>query len=526
MDLFFCKLLAVCVSLPLSLADVLYGVHPDDLARFNPQEDFKCKDDSTTIPYGRVNDNFCDCPDGSDEPSTSACERGVFYCVNQGHVGLYIPSSRVNEGTCDCCDGSDEYLSQSCPDNCLELSKAVHRELVSEFFTDDELDDENLGIVHAGMEKRLEMLAEFRKLAEEHGKTARLASELEMQAKMKERLAHEALETYRCQAKGKKCETDSEKEESVEGRYVHEAFVALDLNKDGILNLMEIQSEKIFDLNKNGEVEDQEVKWYYDVLPALVNEDVFREKMWKKIGRLYVLEKELEKAMALQFNEDDDESQVEVADTEEESQTQGSPSSEDSVLDMIPVLADEKTRAAVKDVAQARRKLGKVQQKMESLREKKFVVEKTLKEEAEKIKEGITPTLDNFGPEEKSKYFGSKNHCYRYTDQAHTYILCPFNSVRQEERYRKGLGVSLGVWEGWGREKGEPVMIYKNGKFCQEVGRSRLTRVRIFCGTQNLLVHVSEPRTCEYSMDFKSPAGCHIRNLKDANFTLTSHDEL
>lgn len=28
------------------------------------------------VPWERVNDDFCDCPDGSDEPGTSACAKG------------------------------------------------------------------------------------------------------------------------------------------------------------------------------------------------------------------------------------------------------------------------------------------------------------------------------------------------------------------------------------------------------------------------------------------------------------------
>ena len=58
----------------------------------------------------RLNDDYCDCTDGSDEPSTSACAAlgSTFQCKYGG--GKSIPSSRVNDGVCDCCQGEDEYL--------------------------------------------------------------------------------------------------------------------------------------------------------------------------------------------------------------------------------------------------------------------------------------------------------------------------------------------------------------------------------------------------------------------------------
>lgn len=67
---------------------------------YDPGKDFQCLDGSATIPFLLVNDDYCDCDDGSDEPGTSACSNGVFHCSNIGFVEKIIPSSRVNDGIC------------------------------------------------------------------------------------------------------------------------------------------------------------------------------------------------------------------------------------------------------------------------------------------------------------------------------------------------------------------------------------------------------------------------------------------
>jgi len=89
---------------------------------------FACLDGSAVVPFHAINDDFCDCVDGSDEPGTSACPRGSFYCRNRGHTARALPSSFVNDGVCDCCDGSDEPKGR-CPNECLESAKYHIQEL-------------------------------------------------------------------------------------------------------------------------------------------------------------------------------------------------------------------------------------------------------------------------------------------------------------------------------------------------------------------------------------------------------------
>jgi len=101
----------------LKISCDILGVDPNDIKYRG--KNLIC-DNKKMIPMEIINDDYCDCEDGSDEPGTSACKKGKFYCKNKGHQPTIIPSSKVFDSICDCCDGSDETNNSNiqCPNSC------------------------------------------------------------------------------------------------------------------------------------------------------------------------------------------------------------------------------------------------------------------------------------------------------------------------------------------------------------------------------------------------------------------------
>ncbi|KAF7281994.1 hypothetical protein GWI33_003659 [Rhynchophorus ferrugineus] len=92
---------------------MIRGIHPQEQRFYIPRNgNFTCIKSGEIMEFKKVNDNYCDCDDGTDEPGTNACPDGIFYCTRISSNKKFpkmIPSSKVNDGICDCCDGSEEF---------------------------------------------------------------------------------------------------------------------------------------------------------------------------------------------------------------------------------------------------------------------------------------------------------------------------------------------------------------------------------------------------------------------------------
>ncbi|KAK2074804.1 hypothetical protein P8C59_008982 [Phyllachora maydis] len=157
-------------------------VGPDFAKFYANKETFSCiSHPSIVLQLSQVNDNSCDCPDGSDEPGTAHCAHldalsppqplagspiGTtntstalpgFWCANEGHIGAYVPFRIVNDGVCDyelCCDGSEEYAhvgGVKCEDRCAAVGKKHRR-----------MEDEKRKAMERAIKKRRTMVKEAR----------------------------------------------------------------------------------------------------------------------------------------------------------------------------------------------------------------------------------------------------------------------------------------------------------------------------------------------------------------------------
>uniref|UniRef100_K3X1Z1 Glucosidase 2 subunit beta n=1 Tax=Globisporangium ultimum (strain ATCC 200006 / CBS 805.95 / DAOM BR144) TaxID=431595 RepID=K3X1Z1_GLOUD len=170
-------------------APIVHGVAPEEQQQYAALECVVSGKRQALNPT-RVNDDYCDCDDGADEPGTSACSHllsSVFYCGNDGYFPKKIPTSRVNDGICDCCDGTDEFhdanlCANTCAADAVEFRTAAQAKLAA---------------VEAGFKKRQaiidgEIKTYFDDALEAEKETAQTLQVLE---KLKERVAvHRARE--------------------------------------------------------------------------------------------------------------------------------------------------------------------------------------------------------------------------------------------------------------------------------------------------------------------------------------------
>jgi len=475
-----------------------------------------------------LSDDYCDCEDASDEPGTSACTNGRFYCVNPGHKSSVIPSSRVNDGICDCCDASDEYFSSAnCINNCIELGSA------------DRIREKQMAeLVKNGNQIRLEMSQKGQKQKEEQRlRMADLEKSRDQADKLREEkrqikidvevLENDALDVYR------KAEDESrkqrEEEEAMRNRVeAEETFTKYDSNKDGKVDIIELQTRVVFDKNRNGIVEIEEARYFLDDNDALELES-FITLGWPKIKPFLMLDSGLFKPPRgdqpadeegeeheVPDNNDDPAEEAELLNEETENADEQHDENQDEEEDeeghdehdhepehQAPpaVQYDDETQRIIEEANEARNQYDVADREFRELDTELNNIRKVLEKD--------------FGPEEE--FAPLNGECFNFEDREYVYKLCMFDKATQQPR-SGGSETRLGNWDGW-RGNDYRQMLYANGAGCWN-GPARSVMVDIDCGLDTRILSVTEPNRCEYNYKIQTPAACFASSTNEV------HDEL
>ncbi|KAM3577878.1 hypothetical protein VYU27_000419 [Nannochloropsis oceanica] len=506
------------------------------------QGKFTClTDKNKVISFDKVNDNFCDCPDGSDEPGTSACApEGRFYCLNEGHKGASIPSSKVNDGVCEfaCCDGSDE-APGVCPNRCVPLAAARNEERMA-----------RRKVIEGGMAKKMEyikngeakMESRLKELASLQAKRIRVGTQIteartqKEVEEAKEMVARrEAVQEAAAKLSGELGVDGMEKEKLVEvyrqlkGRTGEVLKVVLEEIKLKAEIKEEKEGEKEEEEEGEGKREDT-TEESRQKEAALMKERLMnrREKGGKKEDTFFkkqlgpVLaddEEEVEHDESIfddHYAEDEDDEEDEEGedeeDEEEEEETSGKKGNKEKGEEVL-----EELNPILKDMLrEAEEGVNEPLPSAEAARKALTEAEKEEWELNKRVKEIESEGEEDYGG--GFEFYLLRGKCFTKMVNKYKYEMCPYKEAQQLEGSAVS-GTKLGKWEGMerlnasssiktaGREDILHKFIFRHGAKCWN-GPERSLTVLVGCGLEDEVVSVNEPSMCEYEMEFRTPAAC------------------
>ena len=453
----------------------------------------------------RINDDYCDCDDSKDEPGTSACQDGSFWCKNRGFEPHSIHSSVVGDTKCDCCDGSDE-AEGVCADNCLAAGQSA-REAV---LTEAELHSK-------GVEIKAGWIAEAA-----IAKAALAASHIELEAKVtpleivvEELKARKTLAEEREQAEVDRRAAEKEHKICVEHGVDVAQYIA-DPNAT-------IPEEWI--IETDGEWTAPQVK-----NPAYERacQEAKDERKVKKEAE-EELKKAEEEAAKAEADKAEETAASEKTETVEEQTMDEAAADEPNANERHALAADatkkEEPNANERHALQAETPTPdppppppeeppppppEVEEKYEDEEAKELRREFNQKNgELSKAKEAANEVKikleTDYGPGDA--YYQLREQCIELQLNQYKYSVCPYGEVKQDNTL-------LGKWDSW--LEPHRVMHFKDGQNCWNIG-AREARVELRCGLENKLVAAEEPGPCKYLMKVETPAACdseHAESLR------------
>ncbi|KZC14414.1 PREDICTED: glucosidase 2 subunit beta [Dufourea novaeangliae] len=514
-----CLVLVLSVGLSTLLGHVagskvlqIRGIPTTKSSLYSPDRDFQCLDGSLLIPFTRVNDDYCDCADGSDEPGTPACTNGSFYCENFGYKARYIPSTWVNDGICDCCDASDEYgSSKECSNNCNELGKEARLEQQKAQELIREGNKIRSEMIAKGKQLKNDYRARLVKVRADYEEALLVKKEKELLKTQAEERETAALEKYKPTELEQPPAEEGEEEEELHESEVEDYFKLLDSDGSGTVTIMELKTRVTFDKDRDGVVTEEEAMYFLNNQKE-VNLQEFIDSAWANIKPFLMLEEGMFKLSDRKDEGEEEETQEHIEEPlelekEEDDGSEGEEAvaDEQEKIEESAVQYDEETQAIIDEATSARENFQSAERSVNELLSEIRKLEEMLERD--------------YGVDEEFASLDAE--CYEYTDLEYVYTLCMFAKVLQKSK-SGGSDIILGHWNEWVEPEHQKYskMKYDRGLTCWN-GPARSTVVSLSCGKENRLLSVTEPMRCEYAMEFSTPALCNP-SVEIAD----THDEL
>ncbi|VVC40513.1 Mannose-6-phosphate receptor binding domain,Low-density lipoprotein (LDL) receptor class A repeat,EF-Hand [Cinara cedri] len=460
------------------------GVSIENAKLYATGKDFSCLDGSIIIPNSYINDDYCDCPDASDEPGTSACPNGTFYCKNKGHLPLILPSSRVNDGICDCCDGSDEWANKvrngACENTCKELGHTAKIEL-------NRVDN----LYARGFEIRAKMIPQGKHLLL---KKQNAIIQLLPKKKDAQFIRSNTFNDLKIAEENEKKAIEQEK--LLQKNEALKIFNKIDTNKNRKIEVSEVIVCKNFDQNKDGLISQDEINYFMENKKEMDLKD-FMTNSWSRVkllilaklrdvkypAKINILEEGLNKYNNYNVNNETGKHKL-LKDIE--------------MAKINDLLYTEKTKILINESKRCREQFEEVDRKYKDILKTITALH-------------ISSSKD-FGPE--NEFAVLDGQCYELTDREYIFKICLFEKVTQRP-LNGGPEVNLGVWNNWTNSvNDEPkyhTMLYDKGQYCLNRFQ-RFTYVLLTCGLEPKLISVKEPNICEYLMEFELPSVCVLED--------------
>lgn len=513
-------------------AELIRGVSLSDQSKFLNGIDCLPRDvvaPSATpihVPFDRINDNYCDCAGGEDEPgSPAACGSAMFFCINSGHRGKKIPSSFVHDGVCDCCDGSDE-PGQACANTCSaegmkerEQSRAKAHAILKGVEQRAAMAREGSNLEAADRKELGELRAKIavaeRELSEGSERVSKLRSVRDQAAQLRD-----------AQAEAEKKREDAEAAASAPAISSEEGTLNEAAGSKGDNGGEQGQGQVSFASENAGVVDNsREARREGDSEDAFEGEDDFAEHDHggDEVDSEHHVESADDASVAVAgSNPDPGAADINASAKDEDIDEVVAGDEEALCLKLIGGSSRSKLFASVRfyagmAVARLRRVVpGKLLPAidLDEGDEVRTCVQRAedMERDLRNAKNDLQSKIDDLEQKLGRDYGNDKSFraldgkCFKEKFTQYEFELCVFDCVRQYEN--GNVIATLGSWGKWQNDATKPMgMMYENGDQCWN-GPQRSTEVRIVCGAENQIISVDEPNRCSYHMVFQSPTAC------------------